>query len=73
MKEFATLHPHFLHGADYNPDQWLAYPDVLAQDPEMMVQAHCNCMAVGIFSGPCWNRYAPSGIFATWAGSRAIS
>ena len=35
MKEFATLYPHFLHGADYNPDQWLAYPEVLAQDPEI--------------------------------------
>lgn len=50
MKEFATLYPHFLHGADYNPDQWLAYPEVLAQDPEMMHDAHCNCMSVGIFS-----------------------
>ena len=50
MKEYAALHPHFLHGADYNPDQWLAYPEVLEQDPEMMAQAHCNCMSVGIFS-----------------------
>ena len=50
MKEFATLHPHFLHGADYNPDQWFAYPEILAQDPEMMQKAHCNCMSVGIFS-----------------------
>ena len=50
MKEYATLHPHFLHGADYNPDQWLAYPEVLEQDPELMAQAHCNCMSVGIFS-----------------------
>ena len=50
MKKFATLHPHFLHGADYNPDQWLAYPEVLEQDPEMMAQAHCNCMSVGIFA-----------------------
>lgn len=50
MKEFAAAYPHFLHGADYNPDQWLAYPEVLAQDPEMMHDAHCNCMSVGIFS-----------------------
>jgi len=57
MKEFATLHPHFLHGADYNPDQWRSYPDVLAQDPEMMAQAHCNCMSVGIFS---WAMLEPS-------------
>ena len=32
MKEFAAAYPHFLHGADYNPDQWLAYPEVLAQE-----------------------------------------
>ena len=50
MKNHATLHPHFLHGADYNPDQWFAYSEVLQQDPEMMRQAHCNCMSVGIFS-----------------------
>ena len=50
MKEFTALHPHFLHGADYNPDQWLSYPEVLAQDPEMMAEAHCNCMSVGIFA-----------------------
>ena len=50
MKEYATLYPHFLHGADYNPDQWLSYPEVLEQDPQMMADAHCNCMSVGIFS-----------------------
>lgn len=57
MKEYQTLHPHFLHGADYNPDQWLAYPEVLAQDPQMMADAHCNCMSVGIFS---WAMLEPS-------------
>lgn len=56
MKEFATLHPHFLHGADYNPDQWLAYPQILEQDPKMMAQAHCNCMSVGIFA---WSMLEP--------------
>ena len=50
MKEYAAVYPHFLHGADYNPDQWRSYPEILAQDPEMMAQAHCNCMSVGIFS-----------------------
>ena len=57
MKEYQTLYPHFLHGADYNPDQWLAYPEVLAQDPEMMRKAHCNCMSVGIFS---WSMLEPA-------------
>ncbi len=39
-----------LHGADYNYDQWLDYPDVLARDFELMKMAQCNVMSVGIFS-----------------------
>lgn len=39
-----------LHGADYNPEQWLHDPKVLEQDVQMMVQAGCNVMSVGIFS-----------------------
>ena len=23
---------HIIHGGDYNPDQWLEYPDVLKKD-----------------------------------------
>lgn len=23
--------PHMLHGADYNPEQWLRYPEVLEE------------------------------------------
>lgn len=42
--------PAFMHGADYNPDQWLHDPQVLAEDIRMMKLAHCNAMAVGIFS-----------------------
>ena len=57
MREFQTLHPHFLHGADYNPDQWISYPEVLAQDPEMMAQAHCNGMSVGICA---WSTLEPN-------------
>ena len=26
----------FLHGGDYNPDQWLKYPDILERDLVMM-------------------------------------
>ena len=29
-------HVNFLHGADYNPDQWLDCPDILDKDIEMM-------------------------------------
>lgn len=42
--------PHFLHGADYNPEQWLDYPDVLKEDMRLMKLAKCNVMTVGVFS-----------------------
>lgn len=40
----------FLHGADYNPEQWLDYPEVLKQDIDYMKKAHCNVVSIGIFS-----------------------
>ncbi len=46
--------PHFLHGGDYNPDQWT--PDVWAEDMRLMKLAHCNAMSVGIFS---WTHLEP--------------
>lgn len=39
-----------LHGADYNPEQWLQYPDILLEDIRLMKEAGCNVMSVGIFS-----------------------
>ena len=42
--------PHFLHGGDYNPEQWLHMPEVLQEDLRLMKLAHCNVMSVGIFS-----------------------
>ena len=43
--------PRFmLHGADYNYEQWLGFPDALDRDFELMKAAHCNVMSVGIFS-----------------------
>ncbi len=42
--------PLFLHGGDYNPDQWLDRPDVLKEDIELMHKAHVNAVSVGIFS-----------------------
>ncbi len=49
------------HGADYNPEQWLEYPEILEKDIELMKQAHCNIMSVGIFSWaklePCEGQY----------------
>jgi len=46
-----------LHGADYNPEQWLDRPDILEKDIELMKQTHCNVMSVGIFS---WAMLEPS-------------
>jgi beta-galactosidase len=47
----------FLHGADYNPDQWLAYPEILAEDYRLMPLAHTNVMSIGIFS---WSALEPA-------------
>ena len=45
-----TSVPHMLHGCDYNPEQWLNRPDILAQDIEQMKQAKINCVSIGIFA-----------------------
>lgn len=46
----------FLHGADYNPEQWLKYPEILKRDIELMKEAKCNVMSVGIFA---WSKLEP--------------
>ena len=28
--------PHLIHGGDYNPDQWLDWPDILEEDNRLM-------------------------------------
>ncbi|HEX7055730.1 MAG TPA: beta-galactosidase [Bacilli bacterium] len=53
--------PRFLHGADYNPDQWLHDPAILDEDIRLMKLAKCNVMSVGIFA---WSRLEPEeGVF----------
>ena len=47
--------PHFLHGGDYNPDQWPA--EIWDDDMRLMKAAGCNAMSVGIFS---WVHLEPS-------------
>ncbi|QAY66584.1 beta-galactosidase [Paenibacillus protaetiae] len=42
--------PQLLHGADYNPDQWQKYPDVLEEDIRLMKLSGSNLMSVGIFA-----------------------
>ncbi|MDD6735144.1 MAG: beta-galactosidase, partial [Clostridiales bacterium] len=50
MSKQITEYQHFLHGGDYNPEQWLDYPEILEKDIELMKKAHCNAMSIGIFS-----------------------
>lgn len=45
-----------LHGGDYNPEQWLDYPEILAKDLELMKKARVNTVTVGIFS---WSTLEP--------------
>lgn len=45
-----------IHGGDYNPEQWLHMPEVLAEDIRLMKLAGCNAMSVGIFS---WSALEP--------------
>ena len=40
----------FLHGGDYNPEQWLDRPDILKTDVEYFKKAHINTVSLGIFS-----------------------
>ena len=40
----------FYHGGDYNPDQWLKYPEILEEDIKLMKLSKCNVMTIGIFS-----------------------
>ena len=42
--------PNILHGGDYNPDQWLDCPEILAEDLRLMKKAHVNCVTLGVFS-----------------------
>ena len=46
MKEITS----FGHGGDYNPEQWLDHPEIIAQDFEYFKKAHINTITVGIFS-----------------------
>ena len=47
---------HFLHGGDYNPEQWIDTPEIWDEDMRLMQLANCNEMSVGIFS---WAKLEP--------------
>lgn len=50
MKPTTPRFPSLVHGADYNPDQWLKYPEILKKDIELLKEAHMNSVSVGIFA-----------------------
>ena len=39
MRPLTPKFPKLLHGGDYNPEQWLRYPEILKQDVELMKKA----------------------------------
>jgi len=64
MKKYPPLSkdfPHFLHGGDYNPEQWIDTPEIWDEDMALMKEAHTNEFTVGIFS---WAKLEPEeGVF----------
>ena len=52
MKKYKSItkYSHILHGADYNPDQWMEHPEIIEEDMRMMKLAGCNVMSIGIFA-----------------------
>jgi beta-galactosidase len=43
--------PHFLHGGDYNPDQWIKWKDTIwKEDMRLAKLAGINTLSVGIFA-----------------------
>ncbi|HVO21082.1 MAG TPA: beta-galactosidase [Anaeromyxobacter sp.] len=48
--------PTLLHGADYNPDQWLDRPEVLAEDARLMRLAGVNTATLAVFA---WTALEP--------------
>ena len=42
--------PAFLHGGDYNPDQWLHEKEIWKEDMELAKKAGINTLSVGIFA-----------------------
>ena len=57
MRPLTPKFPKLLHGGDYNPEQWLRYPEILKQDVELMKKADINCVSVGNFS---WAHLEPN-------------
>ena len=52
-----TIIPYFLHGGDYNPEQWYDCADILETDIRLFKKAHINTVTVGMF---VWSTMEPS-------------
>ena len=48
---------HLIHGADYNPDQWIDTKEIWDEDLRLMDLAHVNSATVGIFA---WSMLEPA-------------
>ena len=64
MKKFDPIFkdfPHFLIGGDYSPEQWVTEEGILDRDMELMREANCNELTMGIFA---WDTIEPEeGVF----------
>lgn len=59
MKNYGSISSKvnkMLHGADYNPEQWIEVPGIWGEDVRLMKLSHSNVVAVGIFS---WTMLEP--------------
>ncbi|MDR0474123.1 MAG: beta-galactosidase [Treponema sp.] len=54
----AASFPHLIHGADYNPDQWIKWKDeIWKEDMRLAKLSGINSLSVGIFA---WTALEPS-------------
>lgn len=54
--EHLTASNKLIYGGDYNPEQWLAYPEILEKDITYFKQANINEVTIGVFS---WSMLEP--------------
>lgn len=55
-KTYISKAREMLHGGDYNPDQWLDFPEIIEEDFRLMKLAKTNTFSLGIFA---WSALEP--------------